>query len=171
MRSPNVYALQDRVADSPNVPGSSTEPRASASGYTTRPTGTGASVPRRSRSPLLSTQSQSPCGQSEPVPRFSTVDSSLFLGVFHTDSSASGYTTRPTGTGASVPGDHEIHSCQPNPSRRVNRASLSQDSVQSTRHSVPEFSHRLVRERLPGIPQTPRFRPCRVTVERFQSEL
>ncbi len=171
MRSPNVYALQDRVADSPNVPGSSTEPRASASGYTTRPTGTGASVPKRSRSPLLSTKSQSPCGQSEPVPRFSTVDSSLFPGVFtQTRQRADPRQGRPVQAPLSQ-GDHEIHSCQPNPSRRVDRASLSQDSVQSTCHSVPEFSHRFVRERLPGIPQTPRFRPCPVMVERFQSEL
>jgi hypothetical protein len=61
---------------------SSTEPRASASGHTTRPTGTGASVPRRSRNPLLSTQAQSPRGQSAPVPRRSTVDSLLCPGVF-----------------------------------------------------------------------------------------
>src|SRR5271165_5492672 len=61
---------------------SSTEPRASASEYTTRPAGTGASVPRRPLSPLLSTQAQSPRGQSEPVPRFRTVDSSICPRVF-----------------------------------------------------------------------------------------
>ncbi len=41
-------------------------------------------------------------------------------------------------------GDHEILSCQLKPNRRVDRASLSQDAAQSTRHPVPEFSHSLV---------------------------
>jgi hypothetical protein len=78
---PAKPALQSR--DRPSLcENSSTEPRASASGPTTRPTGTGASVPRRSRNPLLSTQAYSPRGQSEPVPRCSTVDSSLYLTVF-----------------------------------------------------------------------------------------
>ncbi len=53
-----------------------TEPPASVwvktpalNGPTTRPNGTGASVPRRSRNPLLSTQAHSPRGQSEPSMR------------------------------------------------------------------------------------------------------
>ena len=44
-------------------------------------------------------------------------------------------------------GDYEVHSCRPMPNRRVDRASLSHDPLQSTRHSVPDFSHKLSRAR------------------------
>ncbi len=100
----------------------------SASGCRSSPSGQAPLFPRRRQHLRSSTSAAPPRGRSEPVPRCGTVDAPLCQQADAVQS--------PPGQAPLSQGGDNTYARQPQPHRRVDRASLSQDAVQSTRHSV-----------------------------------